>query len=379
MASGSRPLAAGTARTAVTMSGMGIAAIPSPHSGEIHVGPLAVHAYGLMYVLGLAAAVALTVRLWERRGGRRELVYDVALLGFPAGLIGGRLYFLATSWNEVPPHWWGPLAVWKGGLSIWGGIALGTAVGIWRLRRARADVYAFMDLAAPGILVAQAIGRVGNYFNKELFGKPTDLPWALEIDPAHRPAGYASFSTFHPTFLYELLFDLALAGALLVLLRRGRVRPPGVFALYVAGYSGFRIFEETLRIDPSHHVLGLRLNFFLALFLCLAGIAWFARTQGGGRWFCRGAALVVIGATAASLGACADDHRDGAPAARAGAAGGSTLSGSVQAALRAERRPGGTPGPRTEPACGADAGAPASVRVAGRARMPLPSPRPAGT
>jgi prolipoprotein diacylglyceryl transferase len=283
---------------------MGHAAIPSPHSGELHLGPLAVHAYGLMYAIGVVAAVALTARLWERRGGRRELVHEVALWGFPAGLIGGRLYFLATSWTEVPAHWWGPLAVWKGGLSIWGGIALGTLVGVWRLRRAGADVAAFMDVAAPGLLVAQAIGRVGNYFNQELFGRPSDLPWALEIDVAHRPAGYEQFASFHPTFLYELLFDLVLAGALLLLLRRGRVRPPGVFALYVTGYSGFRIFEETLRIDPSHHVLGLRLNFFVAVALCLAGALWFVQSQWGGRAVRRGATLIAIATTAATLGAC---------------------------------------------------------------------------
>ena len=111
----------------------------------------------------------------------------------------------------MPPHWWGPFAVWDGGLGIWGGIALGTLVGLWRLRRAGVAVAQFMDAAVPALLVAQAIGRVGNYFNQELFGGPTGLPWALEIDPAHRPAGYAAYTTFHPTFLYELIWDLALA------------------------------------------------------------------------------------------------------------------------------------------------------------------------
>src|SRR3954451_15671821 len=258
---------------------MGFAAIPSPGSGELHVGPLAVHVYGLMYAIGVLAAVALTSRLWERRGGGSELVHDVALWGFPAGLIGGRLYFLATSWDEVPEHWWGPLAVWKGGLSIWGGIALGTLVGVWRLRRAGADVAAFMDVAAPGLLVAQAIGRVGNYFNQELFGRPTDLPWGLEIDAAHRPAGYQQFATFHPTFLYEIVWNLVLAAVLVRLGRRGRVRAPGLFALYIAGYSFGRIGEELLRVDPAHHVLGLRLNFFVAIGLCLTGVAWFLRSQ----------------------------------------------------------------------------------------------------
>jgi Prolipoprotein diacylglyceryl transferase len=164
-----------------------------------------------------------------------------------------------------------------------------------------------MDAAAPGLLVAQAIGRIGNYFNQELFGGPSDLPWALRIDPAHRPDGYARYATFHPTFLYELLFDLAFAGVLVVILRRGRVRAPGVFALYVAGYSGFRIFEEQLRVDPAHHILGMRLNFFVASALCVAGLLWFVHTQRGrrgARTAGRGAALLAAGWAACSLGAC---------------------------------------------------------------------------
>jgi prolipoprotein diacylglyceryl transferase len=237
-----------------------VGSIPSPSFNGIQLGPFDIRIYGLCYVLAVLVAVAITARRWEAQGGSRELVSDVALWGFPAGLVGGRLYFLATSWNEVPDHWWGPFAVWKGGLGIWGGIALGTAVGIWRLRRAGADVPRFLDAAAPALLVAQAIGRVGNYFNQELFGRPTSLPWGLEIDRDHRPARYLDSATFHPTFLYE-------------------IRPPGLFALYVAGYSAFRIFEELLRVDPAKHVLGLRLNFFIAAVLTVAGLTWFARTQ----------------------------------------------------------------------------------------------------
>jgi prolipoprotein diacylglyceryltransferase len=131
------------------------------------------------------------------------------------------------------------------------------------------------------LLVAQAIGRIGNYFNQELFGKPSTLPWALKISPAHRPPGYLHFATFQPTFLYEIIWNLSLAGFLIWLGQTRRVRPPGVFALYVAGYSGFRIFEETLRIDYSNHILGLRLNFFVALVLCLLGLAWFVAIQTG--------------------------------------------------------------------------------------------------
>jgi prolipoprotein diacylglyceryl transferase len=256
-----------------------LSSIPSPSTNGFHIGPLFVHAYGLAYVVAVTAAVMLTRRRWEAVGGDRELVYDVALWGFPAGVIGGRLYFLATSWNQVPPHWWGPFAIWKGGLGIWGGITLGALVGLWRVRRAGASLPAFMDAGAPGLLVAQAIGRIGNYFNQELFGGPTTLPWGLEIDPAHRPAGYLKYATFQPTFLYEMLFNLALAGFLIWLGRGGRIRAPGLFALYVAGYSGFRIWEETLRIDPSHYLFGLRLNLYVAALLTLVGLIWFVQIQ----------------------------------------------------------------------------------------------------
>ncbi|MCW3020110.1 MAG: Prolipoprotein diacylglyceryl transferase [Solirubrobacterales bacterium] len=255
--------------------------IPSPPNNGFYLGPLFVHFYGLAYVFAVLAAVMVTVRRWEAVGGSRQLVYDVALWGFPAGVIGGRLYFIATSWNEVPPHWWGPFAVWDGGLGIWGGIALGTLAGIWVLRRHGANVPMFMDAAAPGLLVAQAIGRIGNYFNQELFGEPSRLPWALEISPAHRPAAYAQFATFQPTFLYEVIWNLLLAGALVWLGRRRSIRPPGLFALYVAGYSFARIGEELLRIDPAHHIFGLRVNFYIATLLCLAGLAWFVKIQRG--------------------------------------------------------------------------------------------------
>jgi prolipoprotein diacylglyceryl transferase len=282
-----------------------IASIPSPPSNGFHLGPLFVHAYGLAYVAAVIAAVAITARRWERGGGDRALVQEVALWGFPAGLIGGRLYFLATSWNQVPDQWWGPFAVWDGGLGIWGGIAAGTLAGLWVLRRRGADIPRFLDAAAPALLVAQAIGRIGNYFNQELFGGPTNLPWALQIDPAHRPPGYEQFSTFHPTFLYELIWNLGLAGVLVWLGQHRRIRAPGLFALYVAGYSLGRIGEELLRVDPAHHILGLRLNFYVAAALFAAGVVWFAYVQLGShglRVSRRGAALLLAGAAIALCG-----------------------------------------------------------------------------
>jgi prolipoprotein diacylglyceryl transferase len=253
--------------------------LPSPPTNGFYIGPLFIHAYGLCYVVGVIAAVTIAVRRWEAQGGNRELVYDVALWGFPAGVVGGRLYFVATSWSEVPPHWWGPFAIWDGGLGIWGGIALGTLVGMWRLRRAGANIPAFMDAAAPALLVAQAIGRIGNYFNQELFGAPTKLPWGLEISLEHRPIGYLQYATFNPTFLYELIWNLMLASALVWLGHHRKIRAPGLFALYVAGYSFARIGEELLRVDPAHHIFGLRLNFYVASILCLIGIVWFIRIQ----------------------------------------------------------------------------------------------------
>jgi prolipoprotein diacylglyceryl transferase len=226
-----------------------------------------------MYAVAVIVAVVIMKRRWK---GDPALVDEVALWGFPAGLIGGRLYHVITSWDEVPHTWWGPFAVWEGGLGIWGGIAAGVAVGIWRVHRRGADVPAFMDAGVPALLVAQAIGRVGNWFNQELFGKPTDLPWGLEIDPEHRPDQYLDSPTFHPVFLYEIIWNLTLA---FVLTRLRGVRPPGLFALYVAGYSAFRIFAELIRVDPAHHILGLRLNLFVAGTLFVAGLVWFWRTQ----------------------------------------------------------------------------------------------------
>jgi prolipoprotein diacylglyceryl transferase len=256
-----------------------LASIPSPSSNGFYVGPLFFHFYGLCYVIGIVAAILLTRRLWRERGGNVDLVHEVAIIGVPAGIVGGRLYHDITSWNEVPHNWWGWLAVWEGGLGIWGGIAAGAAAGIWLLRRRGVSVTLFMDAAAPWLLVAQAIGRVGNYFNQELFGGPTSLPWGLQISPAHRPLGYLAYSTFQPTFLYELIWDLALAATLVWLTHHKRIRAPGIFALYVTGYSAFRIFEELLRVDPAHHILGERLNFWVASLLTLVGVAWFAYTQ----------------------------------------------------------------------------------------------------
>jgi prolipoprotein diacylglyceryl transferase len=253
--------------------------IPSPSVNGFHLGSLFIHFYGLMYVVGITLAILITRRRWRNAGGDPALVADVATWAVPAGIIGGRIYFDITTPFDIPHVWYGVFAVWTGGLGIWGGIAGGAAAGIWRLRRHGVSAGAFANAVAPGLLVAQAVGRIGNYFNQELFGKPTGLPWGVQIAPQFRPAHFTQYSTFQPTFLYELIFDLALAAALVWLGHHRTIRPWGLFALYVAGYSAFRIFEESVRIDSSAHFLGLRLNFFIACLGTAAGLVWFVLVQ----------------------------------------------------------------------------------------------------
>jgi len=268
-----------------------VASIPSPHSGVVHIGPLTIHMYGLTLLVAIVACVLLTGRRWLTQGGDWDLVLRVAVWGVGFGVVGARAYHDITSWNEVPsPKWKGIFEVWQGGLGVWGGILLGTLAGAVIIRRSGYSVYRFMDTAAPGLLLAQGIGRIGNWWNQELYGKPTSLPWGLEIDVNHRPTDprYFGATTFHPTFLYELLWDVA--GVLLLVLlieRRFRIRPPGLFALYVSWYTFGRFFEELLRIDPAHHFAGLRLNAWVSIvvFVCSTGffIWWqfFHRTEPG--------------------------------------------------------------------------------------------------
>jgi prolipoprotein diacylglyceryl transferase len=262
--------------------------IPSPSINSFHLGPIVIHFYALMYLVGIAVAIIMTRRRWSAVGGNPDLVGEIAIWGVPAGIIGGRIYFDITTPMDIPHVWYGVFAVWDGGLGIWGGVALATLVGVWRLRRRGVSVALFMDAVAPGLLVAQGIGRIGNYFNKELFGRPTSLPWGLEIPYQYRvsggiPAPDLHFSTFQPTFLYELIFDFAWAGLLIWLghhgLRGKPIKAPGLFALYVFGYSAYRIFEESMRIDSSVYILGLRLNMYIACILTVVGAAWFYRSQ----------------------------------------------------------------------------------------------------
>ena len=264
------------------------ASIPSPSINSFHIGPLDIHFYALMYLVGIAVAIVMTRRRYSAVGGNPDLVGEIAIWGVPAGIIGGRIYFDITTPMDIPHVWYGPFALWSGGLGIWGGVLVGGLVGIWRLRKRGVSPALFADAMAPGLLMAQGIGRIGNYFNKELFGRPTSLPWGLEIPYQYRvsggiPAADLHFSTFQPTFLYELIFDFAWAGVLIWLgyhgLRGKPIKPPGLFALYVFGYSAYRIFEESMRIDSSVYILGLRLNMYIASILTVVGAVWFYRSQ----------------------------------------------------------------------------------------------------
>jgi prolipoprotein diacylglyceryl transferase len=253
-----------------------LASIPSPHSGTVDVGPFSIHLYGVMLLLAIAACVALTGYRWVKWGGDWDLVFRVAVWGVAFGIVGARLYHDITSWSEVKAidAWWAPFAVWKGGLGVWGGILFGVLAGAWIVHRSGNSVRLFMDAVAPGLLLAQGIGRWGNWFNQELYGKPTDLPWGLQIDEAHRGA-YIQYTTFHPTFLYEFIWDIVGVIVLLLVDRYFRIRRPGLFALYVSWYCFGRFFEELLRIDPAHEYLGLRLNAYVSIVVFVISTAFF--------------------------------------------------------------------------------------------------------
>jgi prolipoprotein diacylglyceryl transferase len=254
-----------------------LASIPSPDSGAIHIGPLQLRAYGLMIALGVIAAVWLTgKRIVERRIGKSEDAAAIALWAVPAGIIGARIYHVITDPELFKGQWYRVFYIWEGGLGIWGGIGLGVAVGLLVARRRGIPLLPLLDAAAPGLALAQAIGRWGNYWNQELFGRPTTLPWGLEIDIQNRPDGYTQYATFHPTFLYESLWNLALCGLLLLIDRRHRLRPGRLFVVYVAGYTLARFFIERIRIDTANKILGLRVNEWVSALIFLAAAGYLA-------------------------------------------------------------------------------------------------------
>ena len=256
---------------------MVLAYLPSPPSPYLSVGPLMLHWYGLMVILGVIVAVLIGQRRWAAGGGAKTAVTDMAVIAVPYGLVGGRLYHVITSWQL----YFGPgarpveaLYIWQGGLGIWGAVA-GGALGVWIVARRRGiDFAAFADAMAPGLLVGQAIGRIGCWFNQELYGRPTSLPWGLAIDPSHRPVDSVDQPYYQPTFAYEALWDLAAAGVIVWAQRRFGLNRGRVFALYVASYTAGRAWIEMLRVDPANHILGVRLNVWTSVVLFLAALAY---------------------------------------------------------------------------------------------------------
>ncbi|MHB0927886.1 MAG: prolipoprotein diacylglyceryl transferase [Candidatus Nanopelagicales bacterium] len=260
-----------------------LASIPSPSQGVWHLGPIPIRGYALAIITGIVLAVWLTTKRWVARGHRAEDVMDVAMWAVPAGIIGGRLYHLATDWQtyfgDQGRGIVAALSIWRGGLGIWGAIALGFLAAWYACRRMGLSVAEFADAAAPGIVLAQAAGRLGNWFNQELFGRPTTLPWGLEIDPANRPAGYGQYATFHPTFLYELLGCVIIAWIIIRFGDRLAPQKGQLFALYVTLYCALRFVVESFRIDTAHRFFGLRLNEFTSVIVGLAAFAVYRRLR----------------------------------------------------------------------------------------------------
>jgi prolipoprotein diacylglyceryl transferase len=260
---------------------------PSPSLSSFSLGPLTIHFYALCIITGIAAAIWIGRRRYANLGGNPDDVSEVAIWAVPFGIIGGRLYHVITS----PSQYFGAngnlvdaLRIWEGGLGIWGAIYLG-AVGAYlyfRTHKTSLNFRQLLDSLAPGVIVAQAIGRIGNYFNQEIFGKPTDLLWGLEIDPVNRPNGFQSYSTFHPTFLYELLWCLLVAALLIKLpgfLKKITSKQGDIFALYILGYTAGRIWIESLRIDEANLILGLRLNIWVSFIVLITASAYLFANQ----------------------------------------------------------------------------------------------------
>jgi prolipoprotein diacylglyceryl transferase len=254
-----------------------VLSIPSPNTNVWYIGAVPLRAYALCIIVGIVVGMVIATRRWRARGGTADSMELMVMVGVPFGIIGARLYHVITDYQL----YFGPgrdpmnaLKIWQGGLGVWGAIGFGLLGGYLVARRRRIAFPAVLDAIAPAILVAQAIGRLGNYFNQELFGRPTTLPWALEIAPQYRPEGYEQFATFHPTFLYEMLWNLAAAALLVWLDRRFRLGHGKVFALYVLLYTAGRFWIEALRIDTVNEIGGFRLNNYTALIGFLAALIW---------------------------------------------------------------------------------------------------------
>ena len=260
-----------------------LASIPSPPRSVIEIGPFPLRAYAVSIILGVVLAVVVGDRRWVARGGRSGTVADVATIAVPAGIVGARLYHVVTSPERYLQEPVAVLYVWQGGLGIPGGILGGALAVWWCCRRRGIAVGAFGDAVAPGVALAQAVGRLGNWFNQELFGRPTDLPWGLEIARRFRPDEYADVATFHPTFLYELLWNIGVALVVIAVDRRYRLGHGRAFALYLALYAVGRSWIEALRIDEANTFFGVRLNVFVMGVVLVGSVLYLLLRRGSGR------------------------------------------------------------------------------------------------
>jgi prolipoprotein diacylglyceryl transferase len=261
--------------------------IPSPSNNIWYVGAFPLRAYALCIIAGIIVAMVIGNRRWRARGGSADSLETVLVLAIPFGIIGARIYHVLTDYElyfGAGRHPVDALKIWNGGLGIWGAVA-GGALGAYLVARRRGIRFpALLDALAPAVLVAQAIGRLGNWFNQELFGRPTTLPWGLEIAPQYRPAAYPTAITFHPTFLYELLWNLLVALVLVVLDRRFRLGHGKIFTLYVALYSAGRFWIEALRVDTVNEIGGFRLNNYtaaIAFVVAVAVFVWLLKNRPG--------------------------------------------------------------------------------------------------
>jgi prolipoprotein diacylglyceryl transferase len=260
----------------VTLLGPLLSSLPSPGSEVLEIGPISLRFYGIMIAVGVLVGVWVAQHRWQRWGGDTDDIVTVAIWAVPAGLVGARLYHVLTDWGDKydEGRWLEAFKIWQGGLGIPGAILLGAVVGILVARRLVPQWRLMADAAAPAIPIAQAIGRFGNWFNQELYGRPTDLPWALQIDIEKRPVAYVQYETFHPTFLYEGLWNLSLAGFIIWGSSRWVLKPGRWFAVYVLGYGTGRLWVESLRIDEATMIAGLRVNIWMSLVIITGGLLW---------------------------------------------------------------------------------------------------------
>ncbi len=257
-----------------------LATFPSPSTGTLDIGPLSIHMYGITLLIAIVCAIALTGWRWTRRGGDWDLVLRAAVWGVAAGIVGARLYHVVTSYDQLPDEWWGPVAVWEGGLGIWGGILFGVIAGGIVVWRSGQSIALFADCLAPGLLLAQASAAGATGGTRSCSASRQTCRGHSTSTPSTAPSTISTSRTgctenFHPIFLYEFTYNLIGVGVLLLVERLIRVRPPALFALYISWYTLGRLFEEQLRIDPSHEFLGQRLNFWVAAVLFVASTAFF--------------------------------------------------------------------------------------------------------